>query len=123
MELSAIIVLYDDKFDVPLEGVYGVVYMIPGLTKQFPWWVRRYSFGDYIYPKPDFPVIDTGFSTVIGKPLSETAHRYRMCIFGQRWIEDVNHKIVSTFPPFSEVSVQGDDYITDLDLMKVLQNV
>lgn len=123
MELSAIILLYDDEFDAPLESVYGVVYMVPGLTKEFPWWIRRFCFDGYDYPKPDFYVDRTGVSTVIGIPLSKTAHEYRKAIFGQRWIESVNYEIVSTFPPLSEISVQGDDYVPDLDLMRVLQDV
>lgn len=122
MELSAIILLYDDEFEVPLEGIYGVVYMIPGLTKQFPWWIRRFSFAEH-YPMPDFAVPNPGKSTVIGTQLSEKAHTYRMAIFGQRWIEDVNREIVSTFPLVNEVSVQGDDYVPDIDLMRILQNV
>lgn len=122
MELSALILLYDDKFEVPLEGIYGVVYMVPEAAKEFPWWIRRFSF-DGRYPEPDFVVPKPGKSTVIGVPLSETAHLYRMAIFGQRWIEDVNREIVSTFPPVNEVSVQGDDYVPDIDLMRILQNV
>lgn len=122
MELSALILLYDDEFEVPLEGIYGVVYMVPEAVKEFPWWIRRFSFDDR-YPESDFVVPKPGKSTVIGVPLSETAHRYRMAIFGQRWIEDVNREIVSTFPPVNEVSVQGDDYVPDIDLMRILQNV
>lgn len=123
MELSRIILLYDDEFEVPLETVYGVVYMVPGLTKQFPWWIRRFCFEGYDYPQPDFEILDTGVSSTVGIPLNKKAHEYRKSIFGQRWIEDLNREIVSTFPPLSEVSVQGDDYTPDLDLMRILQNV
>ncbi len=124
MELSRIILLYDDQFEVePLTTVYGVVYMTPGLTKEFPWWIRRFCFDSYDYPNPDFFVVGRGVSEMIGIPLSEKAHTYRVSIFGQRWIEDVDAEIVSTFPPLREVSVQGDDYVPDSDLMKLLQNV
>ena len=123
MELSRIILLYNDEFEIPLETVYGVVYMVPGLTKQFPWWIRRFCFEGYDYKLPDFEVVGTGVSSVVGIPLTEKAHEYRKSIFGQRWIEDLNYEIVSTFPPLRGVSVQGDDYTLDLDLMRILQNV
>ena len=123
MELSRIILLYNDEFEIPLETVYGVVYMVPGLTKQFPWWIRRFCIEGYDYNSPDFEVVGTGVSSVVGTPLTENAHEYRKSIFGQRWIEDLNYEIVSTFPPLRGVSVQGDDYTLDSDLMRILQNV
>lgn len=124
MELSRLILLYDDDFHVEdLTQIYGVVYMNYALKKQFPWWIRRFSIDGEYYAKASFDVPNPGVSTVIGVPLSKTAHEYRQAIFGQRWIEDVNYEIVSTFPPVREVSVQGDDAALDIDLMRILQNV
>lgn len=123
MQLSRLILLCDDEFVTDLIPVYGVVYMKEGLHKQFPWWIRRFALSGYDYSYPDFNVPHVTETTMIGVPLTGKAHLYRLSIFGQRWIEDVNRELVSTFPPVGEVSVQGDDYTPDIDLMRVLQNV
>lgn len=122
MELSKIILLHNDDFETSLEDTYGVVYMLPGLNKKYPWWIRKFSY-DGKFPLPDFEVPQTKISCTIGVPLSGTAHKYRIAIFGQRWIEDLNMGLVSLLPSVKEVNVQGDDYIKNIDIMRVLQHV
>lgn len=122
MELSKIILLHDDSFETSLEDTYAVVYMKSGLNKKYPWWIRKFSYGGE-FPEPDFNVPPTNVSTAIGIPMSATAHKYRLAIFGQRWIEDLNMEIISTLPPVNETNMQGDNYIPNIEIMKVLQHV
>lgn len=123
MELSRLIVLYDDypELDVPLETVYGVVYMNDNIDRIFPWWIKCYGIGHEKLPV-EFGILPKR-NSVIGTPLSPTAHTYRKAIFGQRWIENLNMDIVSQFPSLEEIHIQGNDYIPDISLMKAFQNV
>lgn len=123
MELSRIIILKDeyDDLDVSFETVFGVVYLNPSIERKFPWWVKPY--GDAYNPIPsEFGLLPTE-NTVIGIPLSLTAHLYRISVFGQRWIEELNHDVISKISKIDEVHIQGRDYIPDIILMELLQNV
>lgn len=123
MELSRLIVLYDEypELDVQLETVYGVVYMSNNICRRFPWWIKLYGIGHEEIPD-EFDILPKR-NSVIGIPLSPTAHAYRKAVFGQRWVENLNMDIVSQFPPMDEIHIQGNDYIPDILLMKAFQSV